>query len=197
MNSFSVPLIDHTDPAVPAHLRHSFALALAEKVASTELDGVTKGEQALEEGSEYRVPATVLVGSAAAVEWRDEWVKTMNALTLPETVSAESIRALPYMTPSLLVYLMTKEKNPRPAKSPKKDRDAAATRPAKRAGKDKASSTPDPAPAVPGAGASAGEHPGPEGKGARPNDQTPPPADQGEHTPVPTPAHGDPNQLSA
>lgn len=128
MTSVTLHLIDHTDPAVPEYLRHSFALALAEKVAHRELAGLTKGEQPLEDGSPHVIPGTFVFRTPEAEAWLSEWLTTMNALTLPDVASVEAVQAIPYVTPSLLMHLIHKEQNPKkPVRPPRPARPAART----------------------------------------------------------------------
>lgn len=125
MNFFHLQLIHHTDPSVPEHLRHSFALALAEKVSAQEFDGVTKGEQPLDDGGQLLVPATFIFATPEAEAWRAEWLATMSALTFPDVATLEAVQAIPYVTPSLLMHLIRQEQAPKkPVRPPRPARPA-------------------------------------------------------------------------
>lgn len=116
-------LLEHDDDLIPAHLKHSYAIAIAEAVANGELHGYTRGTRPLnDEQPHLSVPATVLFAGPAHTSWRTAWLRKMNALKLPNVATAQALAALPFITPSLLEYLITQEMNApaRPARSPSK-----------------------------------------------------------------------------
>lgn len=116
-------LLEHDDDQIPAHLKHSYALAIAEAVTHGELLGYTRGTRPLsDDHAHITVPATVLFAGPAHNSWRTAWLRKMNALKLPNVATAQALNALPYITPSLLEHLIAQEAQgrTRPPKAPSK-----------------------------------------------------------------------------
>lgn len=116
-------LLEHDDEVIPAHLKHSYALAIADAVTNGDLLGYTRGVRPLsDEQAHIMVPATVLFAGPAHSSWRTAWLRKMNALKLPTVATAQALSALPYITPSLLEYLIAQDSQaqprPRPPRAP-------------------------------------------------------------------------------
>ena len=109
---------DHKDPAIPEHLRHSYALALHAAVNDGTLDGNSQGMTTIDG---YETPATFVFLSDETTQWRTEWLETMTKVVLPDIATVDALHeSIPFVTPSLVKHLIAQKKRPPSRPKPKK-----------------------------------------------------------------------------